>query len=545
MTENAETQKCWNAEISMSGSTFEYLSDPLEHSATKHPDSQLLDEYGRSVSYRELNAAANRIANILKKRGVQPGDRVGLCLPKSINSVACLQGALKARACYVPADYSAPAQRNHFIFDNCDAKVICTDEPRAKALTDAGTPSDRLLVFAGKATDGIGAPWMNDASDQWKSDKSVSPDDLAYILYTSGSTGVPKGVMHSHRSALSFVLWSRDTFQPTNRDTFSSHAPFHFDLSILDLYVPLTVGANLIIVGEDLGKDPALLAPFIAEKKITIWYSVPSILAMMAQYGKLDQHDYSSLRTVLFAGEVFPIKHLKMLKEQWRTQDYYNLYGPTETNVCTYYKLPNAVEPDRTQPYPIGITCENCRDAVLDENLKDVAEGQSGVLYMHRSGPVMLGYWARDDLNSKVFITRNEEKWFCTGDVVHKALGGVEDGNYIFEGRRDRMVKRRGYRIELGEIEAALYRHEQVREAAAIATENTEGVTVTVFLSAKGDAKLSIIALKQFSMKNLPNYMIPDRFMFLENLPRTSTDKVAYQELKSLAEAGQTAAAAQ
>ena len=522
----------------MSAQMFQFLSDPLEHSAKHFPDSTVSDEYGRSVTYRQLDQAASRVANTLKARGVNSGDRVGICMPKSINSVSCLMGALKARACYVPVDYSAPPQRNHFIFDNCDAKVVCADEPRAAALTGAGADASRLLIFPGVATDGIGAPWMMDVGDQWTSDRSVSPDDLAYILYTSGSTGVPKGVMHSHRSALSFVLWSRDAFHPNQRDTFSSHAPFHFDLSILDLYVPMTAGAKLVIVGEDLGKDPARLAPFIAEQHISVWYSVPSILAMMGQYGRIEQHDHSNLRTVLFAGEVFPIKHLRVLKELWPSQDYYNLYGPTETNVCTYYKLPAEVEPERTQPYPIGVTCENCRDAVLDENNEQCAEGESGVLYIHRSGPVMLGYWARDDLNSNVFLTRaGGEKWYCTGDVVHRA----EDGNYIFEGRRDRMVKRRGYRIELGEIEAAMYRHEQVREAAAVATENEEGVTVTVFLSAKGDAKLSIIALKQFSMKNLPNYMIPDRFSFLQNLPRTSTDKVAYQELKALAEAGQAA----
>lgn len=521
----------------MSMSSFQFLSDPLEHSARNHPKSTVSDEHGRSVTYRQLDAVANRIANVLKQRGVKPGDRVGLCMPKSLNSVSCLMGALKARACYVPVDYSAPAQRNHFIFENCDAKIICTDEPRAAALIGAGTDAGRLLVFPGAATDGMGAPWMNDASDSWTSDRSVSPDDLAYILYTSGSTGVPKGVMHSHRSALSFVLWSRDTFQPTENDIFSSHAPFHFDLSILDLYVPMTAGSKLVIVGEDLGKDPAMLAPFIAEQRISVWYSVPSILAMMGQYGKIEQHDYSNLRTVLFAGEVFPIKHLRQLKELWPAQEYYNLYGPTETNVCTYYKLPRDVEPERTQPYPIGITCENCRDAVLDENNNQVAEGESGVLYMHTSGPVMLGYWARDDLNAAVFSMRGSEKWYCTGDVVHKA----DDGNYIFEGRRDRMVKRRGYRIELGEIESAIYRHEQVREAAAVATSNEEGVTVTVFLSGKGDVKLSIIALKQFCMKNLPNYMIPDRFIFLDNLPRTSTDKVAYQALKAMAEGGKTA----
>ena len=144
------------------------------------------------------------------------------------------------------------------------------------------------------------------------------PSQLAYILYTSGSTGRPKGVMLSHGNAACFIDWCSDVFQPNEHDRFSSHAPFHFDLSILDIYVSLKHGATLVLVEEQLGKEPARLAPWIAEKKITVWYSAPSILSLLAQFGKLEQHDYSALKLVLFAGEVFPIKYLKLLKSLWR-----------------------------------------------------------------------------------------------------------------------------------------------------------------------------------------------------------------------------------
>lgn len=200
--------------------------------------------------------------------------------------------------------------------------------------------------------------------------------DLAYILYTSGSTGKPKGVMLSHENAVSFVNWCSETFAPIAADRFSSHAPFHFDLSILDLHVCLKHGATLVLIGEDIGKDAPRLAQLIADERISIWYSAPSILALLAQYGSLARHDYSALRQVLFAGEVFPVKHLRMLCELLPGARYFNLYGPTETNVCTWYEVPLPVPPERTTPYPIGYVCSHLRARVFDEHGAAVVQGK-------------------------------------------------------------------------------------------------------------------------------------------------------------------------
>jgi acyl-coenzyme A synthetase/AMP-(fatty) acid ligase len=283
-----------------------------------------------------------------------------------------------------------------------------------------------------------------------------------------------------------------------------------------------------VLVGEELGKDPHNLATYIAERKITVWYSVPSILALLAQYGHLEEHGYGVLRTVLFAGEVFAIKHLRALMKLWPGKVYFNLYGPTETNVCTYYRIPDVVDDDRQVPYPIGVPCENVRAIVLDDSHRRVTGSEEGILYIHDSGPVLKGYWGMEDRTRDAFhVDDAGHRWYCTGDVVTTDPGG----NYQYVGRRDRMVKRRGYRIELGEVEASLYRHPDVREAAAVAKDTDEGVVVTVFLSTKDSAKLSIIALKQFCARHLPAYMSPDRFLFVDRLPRTSTDKVDYQGL--------------
>ncbi len=506
------------------------LTDWLERFARETPDAPAAqDNFGNSLTYAQLDALASRVACKLHSMGVRKGDRVGMCVPKCVNSVVTIYGVLKAGAAYVPVDYSAPRERNRFIFENCAAKAVITDTPRAASLEGVAP----LLVYPGEATAGVGADWLNDQNPRWANTDKPGLNDLAYILYTSGSTGVPKGVMHNHSSAVSFVEWCEKVYSPTGLDRFSSHAPFHFDLSVLDLYVPATAGARVVVIGDELGKDPHNLASFIADSRITAWYSVPSILTLLLQFGKVEEKDYSALRVVNFAGEVFAIKHLRDLVNLWPGKGFYNLYGPTETNVCTYYKVPGPIPPEQTVPIPIGKVCENCRAAIWDEGFNPVTTGNEGVLYIHYSGPTMRGYWgdeARTAASSRV--DDRGERWYCTGDVVVPR----EDGNLIFVGRRDRMVKRRGYRIELGEIEAGLHKHEDIREAAVVATDTPQGVVITAFVSPEEGKKLSIIALKQFCSKALLAYMSPDKFVTLDKLPRTSTDKLDYQSLKRLAQ---------
>jgi acyl-coenzyme A synthetase/AMP-(fatty) acid ligase len=335
--------------------------------------------------------------------------------------------------------------------------------------------------------------------------------------------------MLTHENAICFVEWCSDVFAPVPSDRFSSHAPFHFDLSILDIYLPIKHGATLVLVGEDLGKDPAALGELIAARKLTVWYSTPSILSMLAQYGRLERHDLSSLRLVLFAGEVFPVRHLRRLKELVRGPRYFNLYGPTETNVCTFHEIPAEIPADRTTPYPIGAVCAHYLARVEDESGREVPAGEAGELLI--SGPgITRGYWNLPERNAAVFRTTGDGRvWYRTGDIVIDP----GDGCFTFVGRRDRMVKRRGFRVELGEIEAALYRHPDIKEAAVIASIDEEsGVRIRAFLSARDGAELSVIGMKRFCMDALPSYMVPDRFDFEPGLPKTSTDKIDYQRLK-------------
>jgi amino acid adenylation domain-containing protein len=518
----------------------EALHEHFVAAAGRWPEHTAVVDPGHgTITYRELAALSDRLRDRLVAMGVRPGDRVGIYLRKSIDAVAAICGILKTGAAYVPVDPGAPPARNAYIMHNCAVKAIVMEERFGQKLQAefeplGQFPSVLLLDSTGDGTALRRALDGQDARRPASSTETVisAPGDLAYILYTSGSTGKPKGVMLSHENGVSFVDWCSEVFEPRPSDRFSSHAPFHFDLSILDIHVALKHGATLVLIGEDIGKDPERLAALIAEQRISIWYSAPSILALLAQYGKLDRHDYSSLRHVLFAGEVFAIKHLRSLTRQLPEPRYFNLYGPTETNVCTFYEAALPIPEDRVAPCPIGKTCSHLQCKVVDPEGREVPAGEEGELCVSGRG-VMQGYWALPEQTARGFLTDEAGvRWYKTGDIVTEA----PDGNYTYLGRRDRMVKRRGYRVELGEIEAALYQHPAIKEAAVIARPDEEaGVRITAFLSCREPKRPSLIELKRFCSERLPLYMIPDAFSWQEALPKTSTDKTDYQRLKEMA----------
>ncbi len=491
------------------------LENLLELSAQYWPSNTALEEEGRSISYEKLNKVSNRIARTLKGSFGESHFRAAVYFPKSIESVAIIFGILKAGGTYIPLDYEAPESRNLFIIKDCGVSVIFTTLDKCPSLKKS---------FSGNIQD-LNIDGLKQVSLLLIQTIPIQPDGLAYILYTSGSTGKPKGVMFSHNNALHFVNWCSNQFFPDENSVFSSHAPFHFDLSILDLYLSIKHGSKLILISSKEAKNPLALSYLIESKKITHWYSTPTILKLMVSYGKIEKHDHSSLKFVLFAGEVFPSEPLKKLTLLWKTARFFNLYGPTETNVCTYYEVKLPVDEDRIQPFPIGKTCEGLKSkTVITEEDK---------LELHISGPgVCQGYWNNVDLNENSFEETSGEVWYKTGDLVDQDL----EGNYIYLGRKDRMVKKNGFRVELDEIENHINKLDSIVDVAVIAKINSDYECKIVSFVQSKEPKNHLLELKKYCLENMPHYMTPDEFVILENIPKTSTDKTDYQKLYHLDE---------
>ncbi|TYB45410.1 amino acid adenylation domain-containing protein [Actinomadura chibensis] len=471
----------------------------LIDSAARRPDAPAVVDEAGTRTYRELDDLAGAIARRLAALGVRRGDRVVLWADKSAAVVAAMQGVLRLGAAYVPVDGASPAGRVAALARDCGARAVCVGDGRLGALrAELGADAEYLDLDLPLTADGPSP------------DEPCDPGDLAFILYTSGSTGTPKGVCISHRAALAFVDWAVGLLDATAADRFANHAPFTFDLSVLDLYAPLTVGASVHLIPSALGYAPGQLVDLLYEREITVWYSVPSVLIlMMRDGGLLERPPSAALRAVLFAGEPFPINYVRRLAD-WTTAPLFNLYGPTETNVCTFHRVEPA-DLDRDRPVPIGRP--SCGDDVwaVRQDGAPAAEGEEGELMV--DGPtVMLGYWGGEPQRGP----------YATGDVVRVLPGGAFD----YVGRRDHMVKVRGHRIELGEVEAALAAHPDVDQVSVVVAGTAVNARLVAFIVPRPGRAPGVLDLKEHSSRRLPRYMIADRFHLVPELPRTRNGKV-------------------
>lgn len=509
------------------------LNQLLTRSAERYPERPAIWARDRSLTYRELDERSNQLAHLLRERGLGKGDRVGLYFPKAVESIVAMFGVLKAGGVYVALDPGAPAQRIEYIIQNCAMRALVTTSEKLKLLDPQQIPSVEFSVLAEETAAPAASnqiPWSALASFACsRAPQPLQPTtlDLAYIIYTSGSTGRPKGVMLTHQNALTFIEWCADEFRVTAEDRLSNHAPLHFDLSVFDVYNAIEAGACTYMIPEDVQLFPASLARFIATQEISIWYSVPSALVFLILHGRLASLDLAKLRIILFAGEVFPMKYLRQLAGMVPHPELYNLYGPTETNVCTYYKVDRALL-DAQERLPIGRACLNTEVFAVDDQDRIVTEpGGEGELYV-RGPSVTPGYWGDPEKTEKMVVPNRfqrhfDEKMYRTGDLVRLLPGG----DYDFAGRRDSQIKSRGFRIELGEIEAVLLAHPGVREAAVVAVPDEEvGARLRAFVTTHNGSGLALTELQQHCASKLPLYMIPERIELRESLAKTSTGKI-------------------
>jgi L-proline---[L-prolyl-carrier protein] ligase len=513
------------------------LQQLLDKTARRVPDRIAVVCKDRQVTYGELNQQSGKLAAEMLKQGLRPGDRVGIFHTKSIESIVAMMASLKAGGVYVPIDPLSPAKRVAYIIGNCQIGHLITSSDKLDNLLPELEDDGSVYFYLSDnaATERMGTSINFTDWRQIICNETEEPDvprietDLAYILYTSGSTGVPKGVMISHRAALTFVDWAHKEFQITQEDVISNHAPLHFDLSVFDIYVTFKSGARLVLVPQEYSTFPVMLTRLILEQQITIWYSVPSALILLITKGAFAKHSYPHLRLILFAGEVFPIKYLKKLRDLVVAR-LCNLYGPTETNVCTFYDA-SKLDDKVNKPVPIGKAIANYDVFILLENNSRAGPGEEGELCARGPG-IMSGYWGDGDKTNRLLVdnplqTQCQEKIYRTGDLVFED----ENRNYHYVSRIDNMVKSRGYRIELGEIESVLYSHPCIHDAAVVAIPDEEVTSRIKAFIVSNSPDLSQDEILKYCHERIPAYMVPEFLEFRDSLPHTSTGKIDRNQL--------------
>lgn len=512
----------------------------LAESASKRPDRLALLYKDRAMPYAELEAESNRLAQLLAWNGVGPGDRVGILSGKSLESVVSLFGVLKAGAIYVPIDPASPVARMRHILRRCDIRfLIATAKGAGKLLEEPGEPDGLpgivLLMDGGKQ--GGDRRDLSVPTVSWE-DLSAFEDlpvpvlpgtdaDPAYILHTSGSTGVPKGVVISHRNALSFIDMAADFFGIRPEDRLCNHSSLTFDLSMFDIYVAIKAGAAVVLVPENLSVFPVRLAEYISGTSITVWNSVSSVLSLLAVRGTLSKYRFPNLRTVIFSGEILPVKHLRVLMMRMEGAVFYNIYGQTEANSSTWYRVEAVPEHDDWK-IPIGKPFPGFEVFLLDDEGKPAGDRRVEGELCVKGPTVAIGYWGDPERTREKFIPDPRapgasERVYRTGDLARFGA----DGNIEFRGRKDHLVKSRGYRIELGEVEIALNSHPSVRQAAAIPVpDELVGNRIVACISTVGGADTGAKEIQRHCGRLLPQYMVPDEVLYYMDLPRNANGKI-------------------
>jgi len=488
------------------------LHELIEEQVDRTPDATAVSFEGIGISYRELEARANRLANLLRQRGCGPDKLVGVAMERSIEMVVALLGTLKAGAAYVPIDPALPLERQRLMIEETRTPVLLTQNHLGPHLP----PTDAEIIC-------LDSDWPRiECESGQRSSSGCQPHHLAYVIYTSGSTGKPKGAMLEHRGVVNRLLWMQEAYRLTPAGRVLQKTPYSFDVSVWEFFWPLMTGARLVMAKPDGHQDAAYLVRTILAEGITTLHFVPSMLEIFLHEPGLDR--CRSVRQVFCSGEALSTELEKAFFARM-TAALHNLYGPTEASVdVTYFECrPGSAR----AAVPIGRPVANTQIYILDRSLQPVPIGVPGEL--HIGGvQVARGYLGRPELTAEKFIRDPfsddpEARLYKTGDLARF----LADGQIEYLGRLDHQVKIRGFRIELGEIEAALNACPGVREAVVIARDNR---LIAYALAAPGAAPTTS-GLHRFLKRRLPEYMIPAAFVTLEAFPLTSSGKVDRSKL--------------
>jgi amino acid adenylation domain-containing protein len=519
----------------MSGALVQHY---LDHSAALYPQKTAITDGRTTTTFGELAAASDRLASFLVSLGIMRGDRIIYFLKRSPECITATIGILKAGAVYVPLDKKTPPERwNRIILGATPRAIICDLTTLVDTLEWTAVLNVPLMIIClgpylelEKYGEKVFFFDKNEAATGIPISINGDPDDVAYVLYTSGSTGVPKGVMVTHNNITNYIDWALGYFNITADDHILGTAPFYFDMSTFDIFSALAAGASLCIATEELLLFPEKLVRFMEQEKITLWKGVSSLLMYMYRAGVVRSDRMPLLKTIIFAGEPFDAQYLHQWMDAFPQKSFYNGYGPTEAtgvSLCYHVKRP----PEMGQPIPIGKPCKGAKAILVDENDKLVVIGELGELCI--SGACLAKGYLNDPEKTKSRFTPPPsgcdvgELIYHTGDLCRQ----TPEGDYIFVSRKDLQVKWMGYRIELNEIEINLMAHPQVRSAVVLLSGTGNNGLNELVAFYEADAKIDSACLSQFLEKRVPTYMIPKIFIQVDSLPRNDRGKIDRDEI--------------
>ncbi|BCK01547.1 amino acid adenylation domain-containing protein [Anaerocolumna chitinilytica] len=489
----------------------------LEHSAREYPEKIVAEDINRLCSYRELLENAKHIGTSLAKIET-PGKPIAVFMEKSVEALTAFMGIVYAGCFYILINPEQPVFRIQQILQVSGAECIITLNHTEEILLKAGF-TGALNSYQELLKNDINEERLQQIRDQ------AQDIDPLYCNFTSGSTGVPKGVLVSHRSVIDFMEYFPSLFSISKEDIIGNQAPFDFDVSVKDIYSTLKVGATMVIIPKKYFSIPMQLLDYLCEKKVTTLIWAVSALCMITQLKGFTYKVPEAVNKVLFSGEAMPIKHLKLWQKYLPEASYVNLYGPTEiTCNCTYYRITREFELEES--LPIGRAFPNEKVFLLDEEDRQVTTpGQIGELCV--SGTALaLGYYNNAEQTRKAFVQNPLNPLFLetiyrTGDLAYCN----EDGDFCFAGRKDFQIKHMGHRIELEEIELIMNSYPDIQRACCVF--DTAKNRIAAFYVGGLEGK----AIQQKMQESLPIYMIPTVFYSLPELPITANGKIDRKKL--------------
>lgn len=488
------------------------ILEMLEYSAERFPDKLIFRDENSDMTYSEFLNTAKSIGTFIARYGII-NKPIAVIAERSVKNLAAMFGVLYSGNFYTVIDSEMPPERVKAIFN--------TLKPTAVVVTKACLSLLKKLDFNGKAVNyEIAKDCPAESNLLGKIRENMIDSDPAYVLFTSGSTGVPKGAVVSHRAVLTYVKWYADTFKIDESTVFGSQTPFYFSMSVSDVFSCVFAGGELNIIPKALFSFPMKLIEFLNTRRVNTIYWVPSALCIIANWRALDYGELKYVKKVLFAGEVMPVKQLNYWISKLEGAMFANLFGPTETtDICTYYIVDRKFEDGET--LPIGRACDNCDVFVVKEDGTEAKSCEEGELYA-RGSFLAMGYYNNPEKTAAAFVqnplnTAYPETVYKTGDLVKYN----EKGELVYISRIDFQIKHMGYRIELGEIEAAANALGYVTACAAVYDSDRD----KIILAYEGKKRESAEILSDLRLR-LPEYMTPQIVKRIKAMPHNANGKV-------------------